>query len=77
MAGPNGSYVYVIASDNRVKRVSVQITAHENAIDVISKGLSGGERIVTDGQYRLDDGTKVAVRATTTNPGGTEVSEVE
>jgi membrane fusion protein, multidrug efflux system len=49
MAGPNGSYVYVIASDNRVKRVSVQITAHENAIDVISKGLSGGERIVTDG----------------------------
>ena len=77
MAGPNGSYVYVIAPGNKVNRVSVQITARENAVDVISKGLSGGERIVTDGQYRLDDGTKVAVRATTTNPGGTEVSEVE
>jgi membrane fusion protein, multidrug efflux system len=77
MAGPNGSYVYVIASDNKVKRVGVQITAHENAVDVISKGLSGGEQIVTDGQYRLDDGTTVAVRTTTTIPEGTEVSEAE
>jgi membrane fusion protein, multidrug efflux system len=77
MAGPNGSYVYVIAPDNKVNRVGVQITARENAVDVISKGLSGGEKTVTDGQYRLDDGTKVDVRATTNIPRGTEVSEVE
>jgi membrane fusion protein, multidrug efflux system len=77
MTGPNGPYVYVIAPDNKVKRVGVQITARENAVDVISKGLSGGEQVVTDGQYRLDDGTKVAVRASTNVPEGTEVSRAK
>jgi membrane fusion protein, multidrug efflux system len=77
MTGPNGPYVYVIAPDNKVKRVGVQITAREKAVDVISKGLSGGEKVVTDGQYRLDNGTTVAVRATTNVPEGTEVSQAK
>jgi len=77
MAGPNGSYVYVIGPDNRVTRVGVQVTAGENGIAVISKGLSGGKKVVTDGQYRLDDGTTVAVLAPTNVPKGTQVSESE
>jgi membrane fusion protein, multidrug efflux system len=77
MAGPNGSYVYVINPDDKVKRVGVQVTARQNGIAVIGNGLSGGEKVVTDGQYRLDDGTKVTVRATTSVPQGTQVSEVE
>jgi membrane fusion protein, multidrug efflux system len=77
MAGPDGSYVYVIGSDEKVKRVAVQVTARQNAVAVIGNGLSGGEKIVTDGQYRLDDGTEVAVRATTNVPEGKELSEVE
>jgi membrane fusion protein, multidrug efflux system len=77
MAGPDGSYVYVIAPDEKVKRVAVQVAARQNGIAAISQGLSGGEKVVTDGQYRLDDGTKVAVRATTSAPGGTQVSASE
>jgi membrane fusion protein, multidrug efflux system len=77
MAGPDGSYVYVIGPDEKVKRVGVQVTARQNAVSVIGNGLSGGEKIVTDGQYRLDDGTEVAVRATTNVPEGAELSEVE
>ena len=65
MAGPNGSYVYVINSDNAVHRVNVQVTDRQDGIAVIAKGLSGTERVVTDGQYRLDDNSKVAVRQTT------------
>ena len=65
MAGPNGSYVYVIDSDNAVHRVNVQVTDRQDGIAVIAKGLSGTERVVTDGQYRLDDNSKVAVRQTT------------
>jgi hypothetical protein len=30
---------------------------------VISKGLQSGERIVTEGQYRLTDGAKVNLSA--------------
>jgi membrane fusion protein, multidrug efflux system len=65
MAGPNGSYVYVINSDNAVRRVNVQVTDRQDGIAVIAKGLSGTERVVTDGQYRLDNNSKVAVRQTT------------
>lgn len=77
MAGPNGSYVYVIAPDEKAKRVDVQVTARQNGVAVIGNGLSGGEKIVTDGQYRLDDGTKVAVRAATNVSEGTERSHAE
>jgi membrane fusion protein, multidrug efflux system len=65
MVGPNGSYAYVVGADNRVKRVAVQVTARQGAISVIGKGLSGGEKLVTNGQYRLDNGTEVAIRQTT------------
>jgi membrane fusion protein, multidrug efflux system len=65
MAGPNGSYVYVINSDNAVRRVTVQVTGRQDGIAVIAKGLSGTERVVTDGQYRLDNNSKVVVRQTT------------
>jgi membrane fusion protein, multidrug efflux system len=65
MAGPNGSYVYVIGPDAAVKRLAVQVTVRQGAIAVIAKGLSGGEKVVTDGQYRLDNGSKVAVQQTT------------
>jgi membrane fusion protein, multidrug efflux system len=77
MAGPDSSYVYVIGPDEKVKRVPVQVTARQNAVSVIGSGLSGGEKIVTDGQYRLDDGTEVAIRATTNIPEGAELSEVK
>jgi len=65
LAGPNGSYVYLIKADNTVHRVAVDVSDRQGAIAVISKGLSGGENVVVDGQYRLDDGVKVAVQQTT------------
>jgi membrane fusion protein, multidrug efflux system len=77
MAGPNGSYVYLIGPDQKAKRVGVQVTRRQNTIAVIGNGLFGGEKIVTDGQYRLDEGTEVAVGATTTLPEGAGVSEAK
>jgi membrane fusion protein, multidrug efflux system len=74
MAGPNGSYVYVIGANDQVKRVDIQVTARQGAIAIIGKGLSGGEKVVTNGQYLLDNGTKVAIRQTseTAAPDATE-----
>jgi multidrug efflux system membrane fusion protein len=74
MAGPNGSYVYVINSDMTVKRVNVNVTVNQDGISVIGKGLSGNEKVVVDGQYRLDNGSKVAVVQTTEPAPTTEVS---
>lgn len=62
MAGANGSYVYVIGPDSKVNRATVEVAARHGGVAVISKGLSGGEKIVTDGQYRLANGVRVAIQ---------------
>jgi multidrug efflux system membrane fusion protein len=65
MAGPSGSYVYVISADNKVHRVDVQIAARQGGVAVIKKGVSAGDKIVANGQYRLADGVSVDVRQDT------------
>lgn len=65
MVGPSGDYVYVIGTDDKVARVNVQQTARQGGVAVIGKGVSAGQKVVSAGQVRLDDGTKVAVQQTT------------
>jgi membrane fusion protein, multidrug efflux system len=62
MTGPNGSYVYVIGTGDKVTRINVQVTATQDNIAVIGKGLRAGEQVVTNGQYRLDNGVVVSVQ---------------
>jgi membrane fusion protein, multidrug efflux system len=61
-AGPNGSYLFVVKPDNTVEMRTVQVAETESNLTVISKGLAAGERVVVDGQYRLQQGTRVAVQ---------------
>lgn len=63
MQGPNGSYVYVLGNDDTAQRRAVQVAATQDGVAVISRGLQPGERIVTEGQYRLTDGAKVKLGA--------------
>jgi multidrug efflux system membrane fusion protein len=60
-AGPNGSYLFIIKSDDTVARRIVTVAETENNVSAISKGLAAGEQVVVDGQYRLDQGSKVSV----------------
>jgi membrane fusion protein, multidrug efflux system len=62
MDGPDGSYVYVIRPDDTVQRQEVQVAARPDDIAVIEKGLSGGESIVLDGQYRLANDVEVQIQ---------------
>jgi multidrug efflux system membrane fusion protein len=74
MVGPNGDYVYVIGDGNKVTRVDVQQTARRGGISVIAKGISAGQKVVTTGQYRLDNGTTVATEQTTPQAQNTAVA---
>ena len=65
MMGPSGSYVYIIGPDNKVRRTDVAVAARRHGIDVIAKGIADGDKVVTDGQYRLANGATVDVRQTT------------
>jgi membrane fusion protein, multidrug efflux system len=59
--GPTGRYAYVIKEDNTVERRTVEVSSVQDGIAVITKGLSVGDRVVVDGQYRLTNGARVKV----------------
>jgi multidrug efflux system membrane fusion protein len=61
--GPTGNYAYVIKEDDTVERRDVEVTAVQDGVAVITKGLAPGEKVVVDGQYRLTKGARVRVSA--------------
>ena len=58
-AGPNGSYVFVVKPDGRAEQRAVEVARTVGGESVIATGLAAGDVVVTDGQSRLVDGTKV------------------
>ena len=57
--GPQGTYVYAVESGNTVKIHNVTVAQTTAGTIGISDGLRPGEVVVTDGQDKLQDGTKV------------------
>jgi multidrug efflux system membrane fusion protein len=68
--GPTGHYAYVIKDDNTVERREVEVAAVQDGIAVVTKGLSPGEKVVVEGQYRLTKGARVRVSAPTPGAAG-------
>lgn len=60
-AGQDGTYVFVIKDDNTAEARPVTVDRTVDGMAVISKGLSPGEKVVTDGQLRLSNGTHVQI----------------
>lgn len=63
--GQDGPYTYVVGADLKValRRLTVDRT-HGNEI-VVKKGVEPRERVVTDGQIRVTDGSQVEIKAPT------------
>jgi len=66
--GPDGFYVWVIKPDNTAEQraIDAQIVSDDTAI--AAKGLSPGERVVVNGQSRLDVGSHVEIRPSSAQP---------
>jgi len=62
--GPTGYYAYVIKDDGTVERRNVEVASMQDGVAVIDKGLSPGEKIVVDGQFRLTEGARVRAAPT-------------
>jgi membrane fusion protein, multidrug efflux system len=60
--GPQGTYVFVVKPDNTAEMRNVALSISQGNLTAISQGLKPGELVVTDGQDKLQPGTKVAVR---------------
>jgi membrane fusion protein, multidrug efflux system len=63
--GQGGLFVWVVNADNIVEARPVTTAAASGDLSVIDKGLDGGERVVTDGQYKLQPDARVSVIAST------------
>ncbi|MEA9844852.1 efflux RND transporter periplasmic adaptor subunit [Xanthomonas campestris] len=72
--GPDGDYVYVVGGDSTAQmRTVVQGVEVDDSHVQITKGLKPGERVVTEGQFRLKPGSKVsALKPGETPPAPTE-----
>jgi len=58
--GPDGDYVYLVQGDNTVKMQSIVVAGEVGDSHVmIGSGLKVGEKVVTEGQFRLKPGSKV------------------
>ncbi|MDP2867434.1 MAG: efflux RND transporter periplasmic adaptor subunit [Methyloversatilis sp.] len=64
--GPEGAFVYVLNEDGGARMRKVEVAQVRDGLAAISKGLAGGETVVTDGHSRLTPGAKVKVK----KPGG-------
>jgi multidrug efflux system membrane fusion protein len=62
--GPDGNFVYLLQQDNTVamKPVTAGGDAGNNNV-VVSTGVAVGDRVVTEGQFRLKPGSKVQALA--------------
>lgn len=58
--GAEGLYVYLVHADGAVQVQPVSVLVSQDGLSVVSKGLTSGQRVVTDGQYKLRPGLKVA-----------------
>jgi membrane fusion protein, multidrug efflux system len=57
--GPQGTYVYVVEAGNSVKIHTITVAQSTGGLVGVSAGLQPGDIVVTDGQDKLQDGTKV------------------
>ena len=66
--GPDGTFVYVVAPDNKVAVRPVTVSQQDEVQAVLAKGLEADERVVTTGFARLTAGAAVAVTNAESTP---------
>src|SRR4051812_8990592 len=61
--GPNGLFVWTVTANNLAEPRPIEVGAAYQDLTVVTAGLSGGERIVTEGQSNPQPTARVAVSA--------------
>jgi multidrug efflux system membrane fusion protein len=61
--GPQGSFAYLVDANNTVQMRPLQIALTQGSTVVLASGLQAGDKVVTDGQEKLQVGSRVAPQA--------------
>jgi len=70
--GPEGTFVYVIDSENKARVHNVTISQQDEQLAVIAKGVATNDRVVTTGFARLKEGAEVSVSGPDDGSSGTD-----
>jgi len=62
MSAGSGMFVFTVSAEGNATRVPVKLGRQVGDRAIVTDGLSGGERLIVDGQQRIADGAKVQVR---------------
>jgi len=59
--GPKGLFTWVVKADNTVEPRLIKTGTTTGDSTIVVSGLKAGERVVTDGQYKLQNGAAVVI----------------
>ena len=59
--GPNGTYAYVVTSGQTAEMRPLTVERIEEGTAIIASGLQPGEKVITDGHYRVQPGGKLKI----------------
>jgi multidrug efflux system membrane fusion protein len=62
--GPQGLFVWVVTADNTAQPRPVVVGPSSGDLTIVTSGLAEGDRVVTDGQYKLQVNAPVTVTTT-------------
>jgi membrane fusion protein, multidrug efflux system len=69
--GPQGStFTYVVKADKTVEVRPVKVALTQGNLSVVASGVAPGEQLVTDGQDKLQAGSRVEPHSATSSPTG-------
>jgi len=74
--GPDGAFAFIVsaAKDNPTNQIAkmrpIKVAQIDNGEALIDDGLKAGETVVVDGQYKLQDGSRVKPAEPAGGPGG-------
>ena len=68
--GPDGAYAFIVDENMKAKMAAVKVAQIEGGQALIDSGLQPGQRVVVDGQYKLQPGSTVRSSQTEGTPTG-------
>jgi multidrug efflux system membrane fusion protein len=75
--GPQGTYVFAVKPDKTADMRNVTVSFTQANFAAISQGINAGDLVVTDGQDKLQAGTRVEIRGAGQNGSSGQTSEAQ
>src|SRR6202167_3641918 len=62
LRGPQGAFVYAVKPDNTVEARNIAVSLTQGNTTVVASGINPGDTVVTDGQDKLQTGSRIEPR---------------